>query len=1177
MNENTMPTLILVEGQDSLSQENGLRILSTPGSRTIAVSKSLGQVMDSEVELRFDPLTNNEGGMYGVIFRYREEGGWIFIGQDGVSGKDPTLTSWVMMTERGAKQLLLTDGQRIYRGRKAPYTLRVRLIGDAVTIFLDHLAIYQGRLPGITMEPGFTGLCWVNGSGAEIHALTMSAAVPPVPEIFEEAPVEISSPEMTVQMDPSFPRPIRYRLTSTGAEVTGQPLPIYTVELNNVPHRPEVTLEAQPEELLYHLRFPEVQVSFDVRFSVRRNVLRLEILDIVDKDSSIRTIHFPGQALVSLEGSRPGAELRINDYRRETILPLTQMGAEPICRTTALAVLSCAEAAASINNGSSNNRQAIAYQTVEAGGRLYTGLYTNEYQYRGLDDVPMGPLWTEVAVTGDRNGDGKVDFQDGAIARRDDIGTPYPGRELASSAMSMIAMDTGSEAQYPFLRILDNIKKLHAATDGFGQLVIIKGYQGEGHDAAHPDYANISTRAGGEADFRVLLDNAGKYNAKLGLHINHTEIYPESRPYSTSIAAEVPGWSWYDQSYHIIRENDIMDQENGLEKRLTDLSQLTEGKLSMLYVDTYQDSRWQAERLSRKICQLGWALGTEYSEELIDRSVWSHTLNSPKFNYDSPGNLVRFVEHQNKDIFAPSPLFRGFVDRNHDAGIFGWQTCWSFDKTMENFFTRLLPQKYLASFPIYRWHNNVEALLGDKGQVVTRLEGGMDCIYKDGLPLAEGSELCIPWPPQTEEKLYHWSTHSGPKTWALPLSWAGETAVKLFRLSDQGRQDMMQIPVENGKITLDTKAKTGYVLYRGTAEIFETDLDAYDWGQGSPVRDMGFDSHRFGYAWEKYSSSGSTEHIRFENNASANASPEERADNAVGNTHIHVEGGCDAVLTQIMTGLRPGETYAVSVFAEASEGRAVTLRVTTPDGASVSNFVDSYKLLYGVTHNDRFGTHYQRLKLHFTEPEGFDTAELRLEVSASGDDGWAALDNVRAVPVGRRDLRGHDFFEDFEHIDQGYGPFLPVDTADRCHLSEANGSWTKDVISGRYSLKIRGNGAEVELHNEHLRTAPHTLRLKSGTSYVLGLDCLMPEAEANAPVLEGAPLFFLEVNSRKAAQAGSEKAVVLRVPIPARDHEAHSIGPLPFTTGDFDDYCVDLLDESYAHEFVIDNFYVDEV
>ena len=199
----------------------------------------------------------------------------------------------------------------------------------------------------------------------------------------------------------------------------------------------------------------------------------------------------------------------------------------------------------------------------------------------------------------------------------------------------------------------------------------------------------------------------------------------------------------------------------------------------------------------------------------------------------------------------------------------------------------------------------------------------------------------------------------------MPSSWEGLNSVVLYKLSDEGKTEKTLIEVINGKITLNTTANTGYVIYKEETE----DTRDMEWSTGSPVKDMGFDSHSWEYSWNKYSTFENTNHINFVNNSK-------------GNTTIRVEGnnGADAIITQTMTGLVGGQTYSASVWMEVSEGRKSEISVTTPDGKTVSNYTDRSNVKYGSTHNDKLNTYYQRVKITFTQPEGETTAEIKLSI-----------------------------------------------------------------------------------------------------------------------------------------------------------------------------------------------------
>ena len=100
----------------------------------------------------------------------------------------------------------------------------------------------------------------------------------------------------------------------------------------------------------------------------------------------------------------------------------------------------------------------------------------------------------------------------------------------------------------------------------------LKGYQSEGHDSAHPDYSgNYNERAGGKDDLAFLAKEARKYNAHIGVHINHSESYPEAKAFNDKIVTDMPGWSWLDQAFFINKEADML--AGTFEKRLNQLKE----------------------------------------------------------------------------------------------------------------------------------------------------------------------------------------------------------------------------------------------------------------------------------------------------------------------------------------------------------------------------------------------------------------------------------------------------------------------------------------------------------------------------------------------------------------------------------------------------------------------------
>lgn len=1094
-------------------------------------SKALSNV---DVEYKFN--TSKDNGNMGIVVRYVDENNWtaIYPASGGGNG-----LSWQVKNSKGEAVALTSgdyceDGQRIYSDRIKPYTLKVRVVGKVLTVYLDNAEIYNGYVDIITTGAGKQGIFMQSGSSITASYLGVTNVVPAAaPETVEETTIQNET--LKVTLDKNFPRVIGYELLSTGATTAGEETPNNIIEINNKQYTPVVGEAVNNgTSITYPLTInitDEKAVTMNVNYALDGYTINYTITDIDDSQFTVYTINFPEQALVSMKSTQGDAELRVNNYNSETIIDLsTVTEADKAYKETSIAVLSDGSIGATINNGSIKARKSIAYRTANAeDGSIVAKLWTNEFMYKGIDNEVIEEPWTKIAITGDRNDDGVVDFQDAAIARRDDAGASegqygyVVGYENYQDSMTMIAMNVGSAAQYPFLRILDNVKKIYLATDGFNQNIIIKGYQSEGHDASHPDFANYNTRAGGLEDFLVLLQNAGDYNTNIGVHINHTEVYPEAPQYSI-IGSTVGGWSWYDSAVQIKRENDIlMETYNGedyanMGDRIQQLYDDTQGLLKNIYVDVYFDTRWAMYKLQDEINSKGIAISTEYVNMMDKASAFGHHIDS---RFNTAGNLVRFVSNETQDIFGNSTLFRGMTDRA-TVGIDGWQTSYKLGYTIQQFFINVLPNRYLAQFPIYKYNSNTEAVLGDDMSVVTKVVNGVNVITKDGKEIANGNKIFIPWDAENETKIYHWNQGGGESTWYLPDSWDGVETVYLYELSDTGRGEAVPIDVdENGQVTIDAKAATGYVVYKE----LQAEQEDVNWGEGGYVKDPGFDSHDPNYAWN----AGDQSNISFVNNNN-------------GNTEAVVSG--EGTLYQTITGLTPGQQYTASVWATVSDSTA-TIEVKNGD-ETLSNYMERSNVRYGLHHNSKYQSYMQRMWVTFVAES--DTATITLKTTGTGT---VNFDDVRVLATTRTELTGTEIcHEDFESGDEGYGVFTTTES-DNSHLSEANPGVTNDVIDGNYSMKVRAG--------DYLRTMPYTVRLEPNTKYVATIDYY---ATGN-----GAFTF--------AAKDDITNEVLASVSCGNPQGWVKTTATLEFTTGENEAY-IDITRGSQS-EYILDNFIVKEM
>ena len=258
--------------------------------------------------------------------------------------------------------------------------------------------------------------------------------------------------------------------------------------------------------------------SMNVEFTVTGNVVELQLTNLSE---NIHTVNFPNQSLVSVSSKDEGAFLAENNFNQDGKYDLTTREAQASHEYTSLAVLNTSKIAGTVNSGSYKSRSEIVFHTMDNGDETITGLWPNEFIVRGLDnDVIKDGNWAKVSITLDRNKDDKVDYQDGAIALRDDIPTEYYTNRDITNSFTSIAVNEASGVQYPFLNTLDQVKKMSLGLDDFPQMVVFKGYQSQGHDSAHPSFGDINPQAGGEEDFKTLVANAGEYNTKIGVFEN---------------------------------------------------------------------------------------------------------------------------------------------------------------------------------------------------------------------------------------------------------------------------------------------------------------------------------------------------------------------------------------------------------------------------------------------------------------------------------------------------------------------------------------------------------------------------------------------------------------------------------------------------------------------------------
>ncbi|WP_405071669.1 endo-alpha-N-acetylgalactosaminidase family protein [Kribbella sp. NBC_01510] len=888
----------------------------------------------------------------------------------------------------------------------------------------------------------------------------------------------LRSNDLTVTVGADFPRVIKYVDNGSGQALGGQPDAISTVTIDGVARTAH--LSAPPTvsggRASYHLVFDALPgVELDASLSVSGRVTTFAIDAVRDTETSrVHTIDIPDQDLVSVASTDAGATTAFTtldpDSTRtaDKITPVTAATpAEPSATGAAYAFVNTSGLAAGIESNSVYDKP--SGQSVDDGARFWhqarktadgstrVGVWSGQWTYRADTSPYTEPLpWAKVVVTPDANQDKTVDWQDGAIAFRSIMTEPQGGDQVKDRVVTHIPFNFASQATHPFLRTLDDVKRISLSTDGLGQLAILKGYGAEGHDSAHPDYGgNYNTRAGGLTDLNTLLKQGKSWNAAFGVHVNATESYPEANAFSEDLVDKnSKGWNWLNQSYYIKQRPDLAT--GNIVKRFQQLRDETDKNLQELYIDVYYQSGWLADGLTRQLAGQGWQIATEWADRHERTSLWSHWAND--LDYGGPTNkglnsqIIRFVRNHEKDVWNNDPI----LGQSAIVEFEGWTGETDWNAFYANIWQRNLPAKFLQQQKITDWNSNDITFTGG---VRGAVENGKRTVYAGAAKVLDGDKYLLPW--DNNKKLYHYNPAGGRTTWQLPAAFAGVPKFSVYKLTDTGRVKVASAPVHNGAISLDATAGQPYVIYPDAAPSPRS----ANWGDSTHLKDPGFNAGELA-AW----------------NATGGAT----IDTLANGQHVASLGSKTSSLRQRITGLTAGRTYSASAWIEVEPGKSRPTMLTA-DG--VHNVVTRSTAQNMVASDDKQGAYYQRARVVF-DAKG-DSADL--SISAAAGAAKVRIDDVRVVETKRPAV---GLVDDFENVDQGWGPFVKGDaggvTDPRTVLARKhapytqagwNGKLVDDVLDGEWSLK-----SHEENQGLVYRTAPWTVNFQPGHKYKVSFD-----------------------------------------------------------------------------------------
>ncbi|WP_105147495.1 endo-alpha-N-acetylgalactosaminidase family protein [Streptococcus suis] len=1193
-----------IKGTVAVKEEGGVRynaLSSTTQNNngdSIAVFEKAGLEGSPEgnvnLNLEFVERSENNQGRFGVFVKYKDVNNFLFVGYDNlgwfweykVNGtgnwlRERTVTTSPVKDSKNTLSISYkSDGQLNATNNDVQLfdTLNLETAVKEALSAEKRVALKLG-----TFGQQLTKVDIKADDQTGVTPADEKEETPTTAFVVNDAAVaydELNSGELTAKIDRAFPRVREY--TFNGNKVFGQVHSLNSLRINNVKVTPTVTYNKVDDKTAHYVldvvdEANKINASIKVQIKVEGKELHFDVLEVNNRNQVtygaeiddvaklIQTIAFDENNLVSVASHQTdakfdGSRMSTHTHRTGDEHIQLQDGVNYQRQGYMYGFVSTDQFAAAVWSNSQNSYGGGASDftrlttnshryTVDGETGVHLGIASSPWRWEGAHNGVVYPEYTlelpsaKVVFAADVNNDTKVDWQDGAIAYRDIMNNPKGHEYVPELVAYRIAMNFGSQAQNPFLMTLDGIKKIALHTDGLGQSVLLKGYGSEGHDSGHLNYADIGKRIGGTEDFKTLIEKSQPYGAKLGIHVNASETYPESQYFSEEILRRQAngdyayGWNWIDQGINISGHYDLA--HNRL-KRWEDLKKELGDGLDFIYVDVWGNGQsggenaWETHVLAKEINMQGWRNAFEWGYAGEYDSTFQHWAADLTYGgYTLKGinsNIARFIRNHQKDSWvgdypayggaANYPLLGGYDMKDFE----GWQGRSDYNGYITNLFANNLMTKYIQHFQVTNWKNGDPVRMTDNGETYTWVPE-MEITLKDkanntlvltrksndvknegyrqrtvtlnGRTIQDGAAYLVPWNwdangndlTSDKHKMYYFNEEAGATTWPLPSDWTGNK-VYLYKLTELGKTDVQELAVTNGQITIQADANVPYVLYKSPQTNPEM-----SWSDGMHIYDQGFNSGKL----DHWTIDGDTSKATLVKSQGAN-------------DMLRIQGNTSKVsLSQKLTGLKPNTSYAAYVGVDNRSTAKASITVNT-GSSEVTNYTnESIALNYvkAYAHNTLpqnatvdNTSYFQNMYVFFTTGDNVDNVRLTLsrdaDAAATYFDEIRVFENDSTMFAGGHNTTAGTFKQNFESVPQGIFPFVigGIERVEdnRTHLAEKHAPYTQrgwngkkvdDVIEGTWSLKTNGLTGRNSIVYQ---TIPQNFRFEAGKAYRVSFD-----------------------------------------------------------------------------------------
>ena len=951
---------------------------------------------------------------------------------------------------------------------------------------------------------------------------------------------KLSTDDMDVYVAKNFPSVVRYEMKKgdlKGKTFYGQTSEINTIRINGTDiklSKDNVKATFEGKKATYEMTVKNEAKNIDAVITAelvaKDNTVAFEITKVENKleeaapgkavekgklGNPIQTIEIPNHSLVSVNSTQEGANLVGAAMSTKTQVSgdeYVEVNANTPARNRdymyafvsnnemSAGLWSNSEyegrnAGASSSGGSSNTR--VMSTSEQKDGYVSMGLGSSAWYWHRVMTDSHNRTWVleetetpkmKVVIAGDSNEDTDIDWQDGAVAFRDIMNNPFKSEEVPELVAYRIAMNFGSHAQNPFLTTLDNVKRVAMHTDGLGQSVLLKGYANEGHDSAHPDYADIGKRIGGQEDMKTLMEKGAEYGAKFGIHVNAGEMYPEAKAFKDENVRRNPngslryGWNWIDQGIGLDSIYDLATGER--EARFDQLHEILGGDgkdmLDFIYVDIWGnntgsslDDSQQTRKLSKEINDNGWRMSNEWGGANEYDSTFQHWATDLTYGgKDAKGensDVMRFLRNHQKDSWvgdypayggaAVAPLLGGYNMKDFE----GWQGRNDYDAYITNLYTHDLTTKFIQHYEVVDWVDGepvnvggaanwtpeMKITLKDKDGSTLVLERGSNdpsnAAYRnrtmtlDGKVIATGA---VSQGDRTDNDIRN-GNKKGTEKYLLPWIWDAKTGEKvkaedekLYHWNTQGGTSEWELPdswsglqdVKVYKLTDlgKTEEKTVKVVDGKITLEAESEVPyVVCKGQKENIKVTWSEGM---HIVDAGFNSGKLDMWKKEGEGTAKIAKSQHS-----NPMMKLDGKVS--MTQELTELEAGKQYAVLVGVDNRSDAKASVEIKSGDKVLASNYTTrsiAKNYVKAYTHNTNSSTvngnsYFQNMYVFFTAPE---SGKVTLTISRAAGEGSSYFDDIRIVENDSKNITTNDkgevvkFEQDFEKSVQGLYPFV---------------------------------------------------------------------------------------------------------------------------------------------------------